>query len=315
MKNKPLISIVIPIYNSDLYIGACLYSVINQTYDNLDIILVNDGSTDQSISICNYFANKDKRIRIINQSNQGFARACYNGYCQAKGEYITFIDSDDWIDDDMIEVLHNVAREYNADIAACPEYLEKDFEYGLSSYLDKIKEFNRRKALCELYENQIVRNCLHDKLFKKELFDNINATVGSIFEITEVLCTALYKIGRLVIYPQPLYHYRIHSMSSSARQDDLMRDYYHFVNMDYLHKFLYDKGLLIRKSPKSLQKGLKILEQVNKNTRDRDLKLIHQDVVERLHYYKQLPVNEVGIWNAFLLNMALYQYNSKKAYE
>ncbi len=305
MKDSPLISIVIPVYNSEIYLGACLYSIINQTYTNLDIVLVNDGSTDQSASICDYFAKKDKRIRVFNQLNQGFARACYAGYVQSKGKYIAFVDSDDWIEEDMVSMLYRLIREFNADIATCPHYIEKDFDYEISSHVDRVKDFNRRKALCELYEDQVIRNCLHDKLFKKELFDNLKATEGSIFEITEVLCKALFRIGRMVMYPDPLYHYRVHSMSTTARQDELVREYYSFVNMDYLHKFLYNKGLLIKKSPKSLPKGLHILGQLGKNCNDPEIQSIRHDVMKRLDYYQQLPVNEVGVWNALLLKMAL----------
>ena len=114
----PKISVIIPVYNVERFLKKCLESVINQTLSDLEIICINDGSTDKSLSILNSFAQKDNRIIVINQDNQGQSCARNAGLSIATGKYIGFVDSDDWIDLDFYEKLYNTAKKYNADIAA-----------------------------------------------------------------------------------------------------------------------------------------------------------------------------------------------------
>lgn len=117
--NDPLISIIIPVYNSERYLEKCVNSVLNQTYKNLEIILVDDGSTDLSPRMCDAFSVQDSRIKVIHQENQRQAAARNTGIEVASGEYIMFVDSDDYIADDMCEYLMDGALSYHADIAIC----------------------------------------------------------------------------------------------------------------------------------------------------------------------------------------------------
>ena len=110
------ISIIIPVYNVKKFLNKCLKSIVNQTFTDLEIICINDGSTDKSLSILNSFAQKDNRIIVINQSNQGQSCARNAGLAIATGEYTGFVDSDDWIDLDFYEKLYTAAEKYNADI-------------------------------------------------------------------------------------------------------------------------------------------------------------------------------------------------------
>ena len=115
--NKPKISVIVPVYNVDRYLEICIDSLINQTYDNLEIILINDGSTDDSKLICEKYLKLDKRIKLINQKNKGVSSARNNGIRNSSGEYIVFVDSDDWVDLDYFERLYNAAKKYDSDIA------------------------------------------------------------------------------------------------------------------------------------------------------------------------------------------------------
>lgn len=128
-KNEAIVSIIIPVYNAKKYLANTLDSVIKQTYKNLEIILVNDGSTDNSKDICESYAKIDKRIKVINKENGGVSSARNYGLALAKGEYISFIDSDDFLVTDMIETLVNDIQNTNAEIAVCGYWHVTEEEY------------------------------------------------------------------------------------------------------------------------------------------------------------------------------------------
>lgn len=123
MKNE-LISVIVPIYNTSKYLSKCIDSIINQTYKNLEIILVNDGSTDNSLDICNKYKLIDSRIIIINKDNGGLSSAKNIGLDNHKGRYIAFIDSDDYVDNNFIGELYNNLISTNSDISLCNYYLK-----------------------------------------------------------------------------------------------------------------------------------------------------------------------------------------------
>ena len=114
-----LISIVIPVYNVENLLDKCLYTVTNQTYNALEIILIDDGSTDNSGKICDEWAKKDSRIRVLHKNNEGVPKARNDAFKIAKGDFIGFVDPDDWIEEDMYEVLLLTLKKYSADIAIC----------------------------------------------------------------------------------------------------------------------------------------------------------------------------------------------------
>ena len=116
-KYKSLISIIIPVFNMEDKLNKCIQSVINQTYDNLEIILVNDGSKDNSLKICENYKNIDNRIKLISINNNGVSNARNIGIKNATGKYIGFVDSDDYIDNDMFETLYNNIKDNNADLS------------------------------------------------------------------------------------------------------------------------------------------------------------------------------------------------------
>lgn len=117
--SKPLVSIIVPVYQVKDYVGECVESLLRQTYKNLEILLVDDGSTDGSGAICDEYASRDNRIRVIHQENQGLSAARNTGFDQAAGEYVAFVDSDDAVLPDFIETLYDLADRHQADIAIC----------------------------------------------------------------------------------------------------------------------------------------------------------------------------------------------------
>ena len=118
-QNKPLISVIVPVYNVEKYVGRCITSNINQSYTNLEIIVVNDGSTDNSLSVCESYAAKDNRIKLITQENRGLSGARNTGLRHYTGEYVTFVDSDDWIHRNMVEYLYNALIRHKSEMSLC----------------------------------------------------------------------------------------------------------------------------------------------------------------------------------------------------
>lgn len=133
------ISVIIPVYNVEMYLEQCVNSVMNQTLDDIEIICVNDGSTDNSLHILKELATKDKRLKIINQENLGLSEARNRGIKEAIGKYISFIDSDDWIDVDFLEKLYSAAEENQADIAAAG--IIKHFANGKTKKFISFKKY------------------------------------------------------------------------------------------------------------------------------------------------------------------------------
>ncbi|MEY8872421.1 glycosyltransferase family 2 protein [Francisella philomiragia] len=192
-----LLSIIIPIYNTQEYLVRCLDSVINQSYKNLEIILVNDGSTDNSLDICENYVKKDSRIKIINKNNGGLSSARNAGLDICKGDYISFIDSDDWVSLDYIEILYKNIIDNNADISIINSIKVKsqsDFNFKEQkniphTYLSSI-EF--------AFDNTLpVIACA--KLYKIELFENLRFTNYIIFEDEDIMYR-LYSQANKVVY-------------------------------------------------------------------------------------------------------------------
>ena len=183
MSSQPLISVIIPVYNVELYIQTCMKSVLRQTYTNLEIILVDDGSTDKSGLICDKYKKEDKRIKVIHKKNGGLSDARNIGIDLSSGEYITFIDSDDAVDPDYIEYLYKIITEKCCQISLCSFQLE--FENKKKRYLmgnGKEELLSTRECLEKiLYHDQIsVSAC--GKLYRRDLFNKIRYPKGKLFE-------------------------------------------------------------------------------------------------------------------------------------
>lgn len=170
------ITVIVPVYNVENYLGRCIQSIISQTYKNLEIILVDDGSTDNSGNICDEYAKKDSRIRVIHQKNRGASGAKNAGIEVATGNYIGFIDSDDWIDSDMFEILLHYANEHSADIVRCDTYI--NYEDGIEKKNDKdlkVRVIDTVQAIKETVYTDInmsvCNKIFNSYIFKSEKFD------------------------------------------------------------------------------------------------------------------------------------------------
>ncbi len=206
--NNMKISIIVPVYNVEKYLERCLDSLINQTLKDIEIICINDGSTDNSSEILKEYAKKDSRIIIINQNNQGISVARNNGMNKAKGKYIGFVDSDDWVDLDFFEKLYKAAEKHNAQMAVCS--IIRLNEYRNKKYLQLKNEtvtddFREKCVILDIPQKSYVWN----KLYLKEALDKhqINFKQGVYYEDLYFVPVALEKLTKMVTVPDTFYYY------------------------------------------------------------------------------------------------------------
>lgn len=239
MINMDLISVIIPVYNVEKYIRECLNSVINQTYKNLEIILVDDGSQDKSGNICDEYKMKDDRIKVIHKQNGGLSDARNVGMKIAKGRYIQFIDSDDFIDKDMIEILYKIIIENDADISMCSNYILKENK-RTSDSSGKMYIYNRIEALREILLDEKIRSYAWNKLMKKELFTDIEFPKGKVFEDILTIPKIFEKSSKIVYLDIPKYYYRQREGSILNKQTNELRLSY--INAaEEINKFIEEK--------------------------------------------------------------------------
>ena len=201
------VSIIIPFYNSKNYLGSCIESAVSQSYEDIEIILVNDGSADGSGDICRSFAAKDQRIKIIEQQNAGVSAARNAGIDASSGELLSFIDSDDYVEADYIEYLTGLMEKHGSDIACCGHEETEDTKCEpreISGSEECLKEY--------LTTNEIYAS-VWGKIYRKELFDGIRFPVGKRFEDNYVLFRLIDRCDLITVGYQKKYHYVSHPES------------------------------------------------------------------------------------------------------
>lgn len=207
MKSK--ISVIVPIYNTESYINKCIDSIIEQTYTNLEIILIDDGSTDNSGRICDEYASKDARIKVIHQQNGGMSDARNKGLDVATGEIITFVDSDDYIDSLMYEKMLELQEEHDADIVCCAYKLVNDKEVRDYSD-DTVTIFGDGEMFAEYISP--THGCMPspavwNRLYKKDIFRDVRFIKGRMYEDKDISCRTLVKCKKGVFINTAFYNY------------------------------------------------------------------------------------------------------------
>ncbi len=248
------ISVIIPIYNVEKYLARCLDSIINQTFQNLEIICIDDGSTDNSLTIAEEYANKDKRISIIHQENKGPSVARNIGMKIAKGKYISFIDSDDWIDLDFFEKLYSAAEKYNAD-AACAG-IKRPHADGRTPFKLKFDKEMILSTTSEKYKIlEIPRKCyVWNKIYKREEIERQNLKfIEKITCCEDVYFTTkfLYYSRNIAIVPNTAYYYWVNNKSITRNlkdkaQVDLLIARKDFIKFSRKHHIQCDEKFYIR---------------------------------------------------------------------
>lgn len=241
-----LISVIIPVYNTAEYLDKCLESISNQTYENLELIVVDDGSTDDSPRICDEWAGKDKRFNIIHQKNAGQSAARNKGIDVAKGDYLAFVDSDDYVSEDYMLKLYETLQQNDADISVCAYYEHKDGQTRVLGPVDNYS-MDRNMALEKLVENKEFQSFFWTCLFKKELFNDVRLPVGRNYEDLAVIYKLFYNAQKVCSTNEPLYHYqkRVGSMSYNDATAEVWHEKCHFNVTSQVERteFFKEKGL------------------------------------------------------------------------
>lgn len=212
MENQPLVSVIVPIYNVEQYLEQCIISIVHQTYKNLEIILVNDGSPDNSLEICNKWSSKDQRIKVIDKENGGLSDARNAGLREATGEYVSFVDSDDWISINMIEDTVRAILKNNADLVVF-NYVNA-YESG---YMEKSSKetstiiLNKEEYLKYTLEDKIITSHVWRRLYKKSLLTNDIFPKGKTFEDIYVSVPIANNCKKIILMNENYYFYRINN--------------------------------------------------------------------------------------------------------
>lgn len=270
---EPLISIIVPVYNVENYLNQCVDSLINQTYKNLEIILINDGTLDKSGQICDDYKLIDSRIIVIHQENKGLSGARNSGLEIATGDYIGFVDSDDWVELDMFKTLVNFALKHELEVVEC------DIKTSMNNTtIDKnslkLKVETTYQALNRIIKTTRFSVCT--KLFKKSLIGNSKFHLGKTSEDLRFTIDLIPKVSKIGYYGFPFYNYRYNPESITKSTYNLTR------LDDSLSAALYMKNEL----------ALFILNAERKIKQEDLLSIFHTFYLNKLIYhYKMLNYN------------------------
>lgn len=228
-----IISVIIPVYNIETYLVSCLDSVLNQTYKELEVILVDDGSTDSSGNICDEYAQKDSRVIVFHKQNGGVSSARNLGIIKATGEYVSFIDGDDIIAPEMYELLYKNMKSYSADISSCG-IAQRQIDGNLTTFADSsLKVFDKHELIKGFFDNAIIKETMYGpchKLFKthflKQYTFNENYAIG---EDLLFMFECIENSSKIVLDNRPMYFYLKRPGSATTSLFSEKRLHYIFV--------------------------------------------------------------------------------------
>lgn len=212
------ISVVVPIYNVEKYLRRCISSIVSQTYKNLEIFLIDDGSTDSSGDICDEYAQQDNRIIVIHKENGGQAAARNLALDRVSGDWIAFLDSDDWIEQDMYRILLQLAKETDSDIATCSikKYSDNGECLSLREYTGNVEILSQYDAIADLLHQQKIRFEIWNKLWKREILEGVRFQENQLCEEVYFDHHAFLKAKRIVFVDMPLHNYVVGRPGSTA---------------------------------------------------------------------------------------------------
>lgn len=310
MNNTPLISLIIPCYNAEFSLEKCLKSVIEQDYPTLEIIIIDDGSTDNSSKIYEEFQRKYQRIKIIKQENAGVANARNKGIKSANGEYLCFVDSDDWVEKNYCSELYRLLISESADISIIEaSYENLDGEIIFQKPTSSEKVFDGNRALVLLLEDKVLQSHPWGKLYKVSFLKNINFPENlKCFEDYSTLFKVFDKAIKVVKSNEKLYHYIQHDDSLSHNLSPETA-YHFFLAIMETFKFC-EKTKLFQNNEKiaknMVKKLLMVLKRIIRNTTPNQMQNEKEKIRQSFKPFLKFSVNQIGIEYYFYLRLYYY---------
>lgn len=238
----PKVSILIPAYNVEKYLSQCLDSVLYQTYRNLQIVVIDDGSKDGTWDVMQDYAAKDDRIEIYHQENQGVAETRNNLLSRSKGEWILFVDADDWIERQMLEYMVSCVTRNDVEIVVCGHVINNEV---VSSVFSE-ETYDHEKLVLEFLKHLSLRGQLWNKLLKAEIARTIKFVDGIGYGEDALFCWTLFqRLDKAIFSTRELYHYRLNKSSISATLFSPVKMSAHFV-WDYICQEVSQKNPLLK---------------------------------------------------------------------
>lgn len=216
---KDLISVIIPVYKVEEYLGRCVNSILEQLYNNLEIILVDDGSPDNCGRICDEYAKKDDRVKVIHKKNGGLSDARNVGINEATGKYLVFVDSDDYVTNDYISYLYNIMKGSDSDIGICKVKVVNDGnEKSVNNKKSDIKKYTVKEAFENLLYDEGIEVAAYGKIYPRNYFSDIEFPVGQKYEDVAIIYKLFEKANLIAYGDKECYYYfrRLGSISQSG---------------------------------------------------------------------------------------------------
>lgn len=239
MEQNYKISVVVPIYNVEAYLSRCVDSILNQTYSNLEVILVDDGATDGSGAICDSYAARDSRVQVIHKENGGLSSARNAGIDVATGDFLTFVDSDDWIALESYEHMLALALKYDVPLVCAGRYDVSSETgkktVGLCPTMEEVVTGQELARRIFRWENVDSSAC--DKLYRRELFREIRFPLGKTMEDVPTTYRVVLNAGRAAMCPEPIYHY-FHRPGSITTTSISEKNFYFVEHTEGIYQFI-----------------------------------------------------------------------------
>ena len=271
MESSPLISIITPVYNVEQYLRQCIESIIVQDFQDWELILVDDGSTDKSGAICDEYALIEGRIRVLHKENTGQADSRNVALRLAKADLIGFVDSDDWIESDMYSVLYHTLIKNQADIAICGYFQDYKNVSEASCATGELVVYNQDEALNLILEDKVIKSFLWDKLFRREVITDL-LPKSYYYEDYATLFKWFINANRIVFCQKPEYHYR-QRKGSTDHDADPRKKYHFFVAEQERYNYLQKHHLLLERSKefaaKVVMTGIQETKGIARHAKDR----------------------------------------------
>ena len=308
--NSPLISIIIPCYNAEQSLERCLNSVVSQYYQNLEIIIVDDGSRDQTSDIYTKFKKEDYRIKVIKQNNSGVSKARNVGLKAVTGDYICFVDSDDWVENNYCEELYNILAAENADVSIIEaSYEDENGTIVYNKPISKDKIFDGQQALILLLEDQEIQSHPWGKLFKSSLLKNVRFPENlKSFEDYSTLFKIFDKAVKVVKSDKKLYHYvqRDNSLSHNLSPETAYHFYLAIMEVFKFWKNSAKVGNEKRITKNIVRKLLMVLKRIIRNTTASQMTAEKEEIRTSFKPFLKSSVFSIGAEYYFYIRLYYY---------